>query len=179
MDILEIIFAIILIIACVFIVIVVLMKDTKTKMSQTISGTSSDSYFGKNSGRTKDAMLNKATVVAAIIFFVLSLTVNVINLKFGKSSDSSSSTSASDSVTSNDNVDDVIDLDELLSSTEESSSQTESNADESAADSQTESNAETQVVDSESSVAKPTDNNAESGSEAVSGSGASAEQVAE
>ena len=53
MGIFEIISAIVLIIACVFIVIVVLMQDTKTQMSQTISGNTGDNYFGKNSGRTK------------------------------------------------------------------------------------------------------------------------------
>ena len=53
MGIFEIISAIILIIACVFIVVVVLMKDTKTQMSQTISGSTSDIYFQKNAGRTK------------------------------------------------------------------------------------------------------------------------------
>lgn len=50
MGIFEIISAIVLIIACVFIVIVVLMQDTKTQMSQTISGNTGDNYFGKNSG---------------------------------------------------------------------------------------------------------------------------------
>lgn len=119
MGILEIIFAIILIIACVFIIIVVLMKDTKTKMSQTISGTSSDSYFGKNSGRTKDAMLNKATIIAAVVFFVLSLTVNVINLKFGGKSDSDTSSVTSidtSSDTSSDGENDAMEsiLDDIF-----------------------------------------------------------------
>ena len=50
MGIFEIISAIVLIIACVFIVIVVLMQDTKTQMSQTISGNTGDNYFGKNQG---------------------------------------------------------------------------------------------------------------------------------
>lgn len=94
MGIFEIISAIVLIIACVFIVIVVLMKETKTRMSQTISGTSADSYFGKNSGRTKDAMLNKATIVAAVVFFVLALAVNIINVYFGKSSENNTSSDA-------------------------------------------------------------------------------------
>lgn len=67
MGIFEIISAIVLIIACVFIVIVVLMQDTKTQMSQTISGNTGDNYFGKNSGRTKEAQLNKAMITAAII----------------------------------------------------------------------------------------------------------------
>ena len=55
MGIFEIISAIVLIIACVFIVIVVLMQDTKTQMSQTISGNTGDNYFGKNSGTAEDS----------------------------------------------------------------------------------------------------------------------------
>lgn len=96
MGIFEIISAIVLIIACVFIVIVVLMQDTKTQMSQTISGNSGDNYFGKNSGRTKEAMLNKATIAAAVIFFVLAVLVNVFNVYFGGSKgDESSGTPSS------------------------------------------------------------------------------------
>ena len=98
MGIFEIISAIILIIACVFIVVVVLMKDTKTQMSQTISGSTADSYYGKNSGRTKDAMLNKATVAATVVFFVLAVLVNVINIYFGvsKTDDTANDTSVND-----------------------------------------------------------------------------------
>lgn len=91
MGIFEIISAIVLIIACVFIIIVVLMQDTKTQMSKTISGTSSDNYFGKNSGRTKEAMLNKAMTTAAIVFFVLAIIVNVVNVYFGGSKNDESS----------------------------------------------------------------------------------------
>ena len=100
MGIFEIISAIILIIACVFIVVVVLMKDTKTQMSQTISGSTSDSYFQKNAGRTKEAMLNKATIAAAIVFFVLALGVNVINVYWGAGSDNNSSSAPTSSVSS-------------------------------------------------------------------------------
>ncbi|MCM1166066.1 MAG: preprotein translocase subunit SecG [Lachnospiraceae bacterium] len=100
MGIFEIISAIILIIACVFIVVVVLMKDTKTQMSQTISGATSDSYFGKNAGRTKEAMLNKATIVSAVVFFVLALAVNVINVYWGGSKDDSTSSTPTSSVVS-------------------------------------------------------------------------------
>ena len=95
MSIFEVISAIVLIIACIFIVIVVLVKDTKTQMSQTISGSSSDSFYQKNAGRTKEAMLNKATVVAAVIFFVLAIAVNVINVDWGgKKADDTSSNSS-------------------------------------------------------------------------------------
>ena len=120
MGIFEIISAIILIVACVFIVIVILMKETKTQMSQTISGNSSDSFYQKNSGRTKEAMLNKATITAAVVFFVLAVAVNVINVYFGGSKDnidSSSNSSFSDEVS---NVDDMSGID--LAGTAEGSS---------------------------------------------------------
>ncbi len=120
MGIFEIISAIILIVACVFIVIVILMKETKTQMSQTISGNSSDSFYQKNSGRTKEAMLNKATITAAVVFFVLAVAVNVINVYFGGSKDnidSSSNSSVSDEVS---NVDDMSGID--LAGTVEGSS---------------------------------------------------------
>ena len=123
MGIFEIISAIVLIIACVFIVLVVLMQDTKTQMSQTISGSSGDNYFGKNSGRTKEAMLNKATTVAAVVFFVLALAVNIINLYFGGSAeDTASDTSSSISV----------DASDILAETESSAAEESTPAEESA-----------------------------------------------
>ena len=130
MSIFEVISAIVLIIACIFIVVVVLVKDTKTQMSQTISGSSSDSFYQKNAGRTKEAMLNKATVVAAIIFFVLAIAVNVINVYWGgaKEDDTSSDSSV---------VSEVSD-----SSSENTSSSSESSADSSAESSSTESSAD-------------------------------------
>ncbi len=103
MNIFEIVSAIILIIACVFIVVIIQMKDTKTQMSQSISGTSSDSFFQKNAGRTKEAMLNKATIAAVVVFFVLALAVNVINVYWGgkeEVSDTSSGSVVSSSDTS-------------------------------------------------------------------------------
>ncbi len=80
MNIFEIVSAIALIVACVFIVIVVLMKETKSNMSQAISGGSADNFYQKNAGRTKDAKLNRTAVVATFVFFVLALAVNIINV---------------------------------------------------------------------------------------------------
>lgn len=123
MGIFEIISAIVLIIACVFIVIVVLMQDTKTQMSQTISGNSGDNYFGKNSGRTKEAMLNKATIAAAIIFFVLAVLVNVFNVYLGGSK---SDDTSSDSTSSNTSVVAQEDTSEAVVTVEASTAQAES-----------------------------------------------------
>ena len=80
MTVIEIIFAILLILACVFIVLVVLMQESKQGMSNVISGGSSDNYFQKNSGRTKEAKLARATKIAAVILFVVAIAVNLITV---------------------------------------------------------------------------------------------------
>ncbi len=104
MNIFEIVSAIVLILACVFIVVVVLMKDTKTQMSQSISGTSSDSFFQKNAGRTKEARLNKATIAAVILFFALALAVNIINVYGSKKDNAASGSSVTSSVSDSSNT---------------------------------------------------------------------------
>lgn len=82
---LEIIFAILLILSCVFIITVVLLQESKQGMSNVISGGSSDNYFQKNSGRTKEAKLSRATKVAAVVVFVIAIAVNLITVWWGGS----------------------------------------------------------------------------------------------
>ncbi|MCL2638469.1 MAG: preprotein translocase subunit SecG [Oscillospiraceae bacterium] len=84
---LEIISAICLILSCVFIIIMVLMQDSKKGMSQTLTGGSSDNFYQKNSGRSKEAQLAKATRTAAILFFVVTLVVNIFAVYFRDSGD--------------------------------------------------------------------------------------------
>lgn len=57
-----------------------MMQDTKSQDSMTsaITGASSDSFYGKNTGRTKEAMLIKTTKVFAIILFVITLASTVV-----------------------------------------------------------------------------------------------------
>lgn len=132
MNIFEVVSAIVLIIACIFIVVVVLMKDTKTQMSQTISGTSSDSYYQKNAGRTKDAMLNKATIAATVLFFVLAIAVNVINVYWGggkaEETNSGSSVSSEVSDSSSDTSDTSDGSSSEASGSESSSAESSSSA---------------------------------------------------
>jgi preprotein translocase subunit SecG len=76
---LEIIGGALLFITSVLIVILVTLQDnSKSGLSSAIGGSSGSSYLGKNGGRTRDAMLSKITNIAAIVFFVLALVVNVI-----------------------------------------------------------------------------------------------------
>ena len=64
----------ILIVAALFLIVAVLLQSGKDKkLSGAIGGTSSDTYYGKNKGSDKDAILNKLTIVVSIVFVVLVL----------------------------------------------------------------------------------------------------------
>lgn len=76
----EIISAILLLVACIVLVVLVMLQESKDKMSQTLTGGTNESYLGRNSGRTLDAMLAKITKIAAIIFFVLTILVSVFTV---------------------------------------------------------------------------------------------------
>lgn len=71
----EIVLAILLIISSVLMVILVLkQKSNDNGLSGAIvGGSSGDTFFGKNKGRTKEAMLARYTKYLAIVFFVLCL----------------------------------------------------------------------------------------------------------
>ncbi len=77
MNALEIISAVVLLIACIVLVVLVMLQESKDKISQSITGGATESYLGRNSGRTLDAMLSRITKYAAIIFFVLTILVSV------------------------------------------------------------------------------------------------------
>ncbi len=76
---LEIGAGILLIIASLVIIIVVLISESKEQgLTSAIGGGANESFYEKNSGRTRDARLFKFTRAAAIIFFVVTLAVNII-----------------------------------------------------------------------------------------------------
>jgi preprotein translocase subunit SecG len=47
-------------------------------MTAALTGASADSFYGKNEGRTKEAILAKITRTLAITLFVAVLAVNII-----------------------------------------------------------------------------------------------------
>ena len=76
----EIVSAVILLVACIVLVVLVMLQESKDKMSQTLTGGINESYLGRNSGRTLDAMHAKITKNAAIVFFVLRILVSVFTV---------------------------------------------------------------------------------------------------
>ncbi len=80
----EIVGGILLLISSVLIILIVMMQSGReANMSSSITGTTSDSYLGKNQSRTREARLEKLTKVLAVVFFVVTLVVNVVMALIG------------------------------------------------------------------------------------------------
>lgn len=80
MSTLEIIGGVVLLVVCALVILLCLSQDQKSQdsMSAALTGASSDSFYGKNEGRTKEAILAKITRVMAIILFAAVLAVNIV-----------------------------------------------------------------------------------------------------
>ena len=66
-----------IIIALSMVAIVLLQSAKSSGMSGTIAG-GAETFFGKNKGRTIDAMLSKYTTFAAIAFLVISIVLYLL-----------------------------------------------------------------------------------------------------
>lgn len=82
METLEIIGGAVILIVCLAIIILCLMQDQKSQDSMTaaLTGASAESFYGKNEGRTKEAMLAKTTRFFGIVLFVATLAINLVPL---------------------------------------------------------------------------------------------------
>lgn len=79
---LKIICTIIYLLVCVAIIVIVLMQDSKSEgLSAAITGGSTNSYWAKNKGRSKEGMLSKITIALTVAFIVLSLVLNLTALQ--------------------------------------------------------------------------------------------------
>lgn len=73
------ILGIVLILLAIGISVVVSMQSTQEKgLSGTISGSSTDSFFGKSKTMTKDRLLSRITLIASIVFVVLVLAMVIL-----------------------------------------------------------------------------------------------------
>lgn len=76
MEILKIVLTVIFVIDCIALTVVVLLQEGKSQGLGAIAGVA-DSYWGKNKGRSMEGGLVKATTVMAVLFFVLSIVLNM------------------------------------------------------------------------------------------------------
>ena len=72
--------------SCLAIIVICLMQDQKSQESMTaaLTGASTDSFYGKNEGRTKEAILNKITRTLGIVLFIVVLAINIVPLFISK-----------------------------------------------------------------------------------------------
>ena len=79
MSTLEIVGGIVLIITALLSVILCLMQDSKQQQNMTsaITGGANDSFYEQNEGRTKEAIFRKITRFLLIVFFVLTIAINL------------------------------------------------------------------------------------------------------
>lgn len=66
------------IIFCVSLIIIVLFQSAKQAGLSGSIGGGAETFFGKNKGRTIDAMLSKWTAVAAIGFLITSIALQIM-----------------------------------------------------------------------------------------------------
>ncbi len=84
MGIVHIICGILLTVACLAIILVVLFTDTKNSgLTSAFGGANSDSFFGKNAKNTRDAKIDRATTICVVVFFAVTLLVNIISALVG------------------------------------------------------------------------------------------------
>ena len=76
MDTLRIVLTVLFIIVCVLLVVVVLMQEGKQQGLGSIGG-ASESYWGRNKGRTMEGFLPKITKLLAFLFLVLAAVLNL------------------------------------------------------------------------------------------------------
>lgn len=75
-EVLEMILTILFAIDCVVLTVIVLLQEGKSAGLGALSG-ASDSYWGQNKGRSMEGALVKITRIAAILFVVLAIALNL------------------------------------------------------------------------------------------------------
>ena len=76
MDILKIVLTIVFAIDCIALIALVLLQEGKESGLGAIGG-GNDTYWGKNKGRSKEGTLVMATRIAAVLFVVLAIVLNL------------------------------------------------------------------------------------------------------
>ena len=80
MSTLEIIGGAVLLVVCLVIIVLCLSQEQKSQDSMTaaLTGASTDSFYTKNEGRSREAILAKITRVLGILIFIITLALNIV-----------------------------------------------------------------------------------------------------
>lgn len=79
MEVLKYVILAIYLIVCVALIIVATMQTKDSQgMSGTITGSSTNNFYEKNKGRTKEGKLKRLTISLGVVFAILSLVLGII-----------------------------------------------------------------------------------------------------
>ena len=78
---LNIVLAILLFVSAIFLIVAVLMQSGKDKGTGVITGGASETYFGRNKGKSKEKKLALITSIVAIVFVILTILTFVLQPK--------------------------------------------------------------------------------------------------
>ena len=71
------ILTVIFIIVCIALVVFVMSQESKSSgLTGTVSGMA-DTYWGKNKGRSREGKLVKGTAVLGVLFFIMTIVLNM------------------------------------------------------------------------------------------------------
>ena len=79
MQIVKIILVVVDLIICVSLTILAMMQSKDdVGLSSTITGSSTNNFFEKNKGRTREGMLKKWTIILGVAFVIVTIALSII-----------------------------------------------------------------------------------------------------
>ena len=79
MEVAKIILVVVDLIICVALTILAMMQSKDDAgLSSTITGSSTNNFFEKNKGRTKEGMLKRWTIILGIVFVIVTIVTSII-----------------------------------------------------------------------------------------------------
>lgn len=70
--------AVYIIVAIILIILTLMQTKDDAGLSSTITGSSTNNFYEKNKGRTKEGKLKRWTIILSIVFAVLTITLGIV-----------------------------------------------------------------------------------------------------
>ena len=74
----KVLFGIEIVLGLIVIVSVLMQKSKADALSGLVQGSKNETFFSKNKGRTKDALLAKVTIISMLLFAINTVALNIV-----------------------------------------------------------------------------------------------------
>ena len=74
----KVLFGIEIVLGLIVIVSVLMQKSKADALSRLVQGSKNETFFSKNKGRTKDALLAKITMISMLLFAINTVVLNIV-----------------------------------------------------------------------------------------------------